>query len=386
MRSDWKGNRKPVPDSDWASCVDDLADFPVLVELACLAHDLGHPPFGHNGEQALKEAMSDAVGRLFEGNAQSFRIVTWIEPKVFGEIPKTDRQRWFGLNLTRTSLRAISKYPVLETDPDIDPEKPKFSTYDYEPDREYFEWVWADSIPEKTLAAAIMDTADDIAYATHDFEDGVWSGMVPLADLVRADDSVLPLLHQKVTEREPELTVAQVKQALQDLFAKAFEVGGFLEEELAWTKRPFERSRLNVMYLKRLSAAMIEMFILRHHQRFERPLPVPGHPQLDLADLGRHGLVIGAVARVTTAAASPLVRPVAKMVGHLDLEPRLQHMPHQIRQKAALAGQSDPVFTSLSNNQLGPIPHRPRIGRRNNLTTPDRQTGRLLIHHHRAPS
>jgi dGTPase len=190
-----------MANDDWQTVVVEQADFPDLVEAACLAHDLGHPPFGHNGERALARKMRELNGSLFEGNAQSFRIVAALEPKVFAATQHASVRRWLGLDLTRATLRALIKYPKVESNEMLEEEEPKFGCYDDAADRDYYDWVWEGvGEPQKTLAARIMDVADDIAYAVHDFEDGVWAEMIPLYELLQGNAHYRRLLEQKVLE------------------------------------------------------------------------------------------------------------------------------------------------------------------------------------------
>lgn len=149
---------------------------PDVVDTACLAHDLGHPPFGHNGERALNAWSLDIGG--FEGNAQTLRLLTRIEPKVFGP-----EGRSFGLNLTRASLDASCKYPWPATSAVGDPSgRAKFGFY--AEDTDVFHWL-REGAPERQLCieAQVMDLSDDIAYSVHDFEDAIVGGYIDVPAL-----------------------------------------------------------------------------------------------------------------------------------------------------------------------------------------------------------
>lgn len=156
---------------------------PDVVDTACLSHDLGHPPFGHNGESALDRLAADAGG--FEGNAQTLRLLTRLEPKVMRHDGGPA-----GLNLTRAALDASCKYPWTRQDAPARPDgKPNRKFGVYSDDLPVFHWFRegtqeAGTAPtQKCLEAQVMDLADDISYSVHDVEDAVFGGHLQLDDL-----------------------------------------------------------------------------------------------------------------------------------------------------------------------------------------------------------
>ncbi|MCC6455469.1 MAG: dNTP triphosphohydrolase [Caldilineaceae bacterium] len=211
LRKECKGNQ-PTPEE--LGGID-----PEVVEAAALIHDLGHPPFGHISEEVLDELVVKYGGRTdgYEGNAQSFRIVTRLE------VHRDDLE---GLNLTRATLNAILKYPWPRHTKEMDERKHK-KWGAYRDDSGCFDWVRmpCGATLERTIEAEIMDWADDIAFSVHDLEDFYCAGLIPLDVLVKREEDREACLGgifkrwdaQPRQKKEHETDRAAFKQAFEEL-------------------------------------------------------------------------------------------------------------------------------------------------------------------------
>jgi dGTPase len=185
---------------------------PDLVEVGCLAHDLGHPPFGHNGEEALASIAAHAGG--FEGNAQTLRVLARLESKTFDADGNS-----VGLNLTRAGLDSAIKYPWPRRS-----ETPKFGYY--EDDAEIFSWARVGAVEgQKSFEAQVMDWADDVAYSVHDVEDAIVSGHLNLA--VLTSQSERAQLIDLAIEHYTDSPAQDIEAAIDRLIALSYWPGNF---------------------------------------------------------------------------------------------------------------------------------------------------------------
>jgi dGTPase len=274
---------------------------PDLLETACLSHDMGHPPFGHNGEEALAEVAESCGG--FEGNAQSFRLLTRIEAKTVDSNGKS-----MGLNLTRASLDAATKYPWPRA------ENPrKFGVYD--DDVEIFRWV-REGAPagRKCMEAQIMDWSDDCAYSVHDFEDAIFAGQVSVKNF---DNDFDILYKEMTTSYGSDATKEEAAAALVRL------------QQLSCWPINFDRSHRSLARLKDTASQLIGRFVLAAEvetrkvhgdgplTRYSADLVVPREQKIEvdfLKSIAGHYLISAAASQERYAKQKVVIHELVEML------------------------------------------------------------------------
>lgn len=306
---------------------------PDVVDCACLAHDLGHPPFGHNGERALASFAKEIGG--FEGNAQTLRILTRLEPKVFNA-----QGQCVGVNLTRASLDAAVKYPWTWQDAPTNPDGSKSNKFCVYPDDEpVFTWL-KQGAPARTkpMEAQVMDLADDIAYSVHDVEDAIVAGSCDPALLASSAtlDAIITETQQWYGDTwQPELLV----QAFERLRAEAL------------LPTAFDGSRRALAQLKNATSALIGRFAIAVERATRQ-----AHGQGNLTRYSAHVVTPQETSYEIMAlkgiAVHFVMQPRSLMQSHRDQQHTISSCVQMLMEGASIVGGSkldpspalDPVF------------------------------------------
>ncbi|MGQ4001700.1 dNTP triphosphohydrolase [Francisellaceae bacterium CB299] len=224
-----------------------------LIETAALCHDIGHPPFGHNGEVALNKKMKEYGG--FESNAQTLRLISHTAKK------DVDQKQSFGLNLTYRTLAATIKYDNLIP---IDSIKVTKGYYQEEAmlvndiKQNLLKPYGATTVDNfKTIECYIMDVADDIAYSTYDVEDALKGGFIDPLSMASIDDVLLNKIHSAMP-KELDISKDDIRDILKSIFTDVIDFSADCRDIYNKSKNIANNSLLRTKLTSKLVNSCIE--------------------------------------------------------------------------------------------------------------------------------
>ncbi len=232
-----------------------------ICETACLAHDLGHPPFGHQGENALNNLMKEHGG--YEGNAQTLRIISKLEKKLQNGLPENDLNR-FGLNLTYRTLAAIIKYDAVIPQKLKSTRKVTKGIYacDLHVLNEIKEVLQIENERLYTIEAQIMDKADEIAYSTYDLEDAMKGGFLSPMAVFFPDNEILNRIYTEMEDKfKIKFGYEEYQSHIRELFDFLEESTGVIFDELNFAYRTSKLIKENSYWRTRSTSYFVGMFI-----------------------------------------------------------------------------------------------------------------------------
>jgi dGTPase len=335
---------------------------PDVVEAAALAHDLGHPPFGHVAEEELDVLVTRAgLEDGFNGNAQSFRIVTNLALR---------SPKYSGLDLTRATLNALLKYPWMRGP--TGKQHQKWGAYKIE--QAQFEWargLCPDGDRRKSAEAELMDWADDVTYAVHDVADFFRAGLIPLDRLAKESSERDRFLDKAFERRRQEGTDSELGYPQPELKETLARVADFIPFDERYTGTTLHRSTLRSytagLIARFMTAAQLHVPLTPDESRIK--LDPDSHKEVViLKELTWHYVILNPSLMKLQYGQRHTIRRLFAIFNHAARNSNLGIFPHAYRELIRDAGDDMALRTRLVCDYISGMTEHQAIGTHQRLT------------------